>query len=207
MTEQKSQLRSTMIRRREALTAADCQLAAAGLRTTLPALLAAIKPRLAPGAPLRLGVYCAIRQEADLSPACADLQSAGGFELYYPAVKGSSEAAELVFGCLPMDCEPADFLARGCFGIAEPKSTCWLPELPTLDVVLLPGLAFDRAGNRLGWGRGFYDRLIPKLSGNPVLVGVCYDFQIVAGQLPITAGDRPVDWLLTPEGFHMIKCN
>ena len=96
---------------------------------------------------------------------------------------------------------PADFLVPGRFGIAEPPPGSWLTELPELDLILVPGVAFDRQGGRIGWGRAFYDRLLQALPGRPVRVGVCYPFQIVADSLPLEPGDEPMDWLLTPQGY------
>lgn len=195
----KQLLRETMIEKRAQLTADECLSASNGFRASLPALLAALGLGVRT---LRLGVYSAIRQEADLSLACHDLllgpQPA---ELYYPAVQGRGELARLTFGMLPPGILPENFLVCGKFGICEPPPTAWLAEPPHLDLVLLPGLAFDRHGNRLGWGRAFYDRLIPKLPDRPVLAGVCYDFQIVPEGVPCDTGDLPVDWLLTPNGF------
>jgi 5-formyltetrahydrofolate cyclo-ligase len=197
----KQRLRQQMITQRENLTVAECRQAAAGFRQSLLDLVEMFEAKLPGGdQPLRLAAYCAIRQEADLSLAWPDLQ-AKQCELYFPAVKGSGRAAKLFLARLPVGCPPDRFLAPGCFGIAEPPPEAWLQEPPALDIVLLPGLAFDRAGNRLGWGRAFYDNLIPALPGRPVLAGVCYDFQIVPGLLPAQPNDQPVDWLLTPGGL------
>ena len=195
----KQRLRETMIERRALLTPDECNTASNGFRISLPALLAELG--LA-GRPLRLGVYSAIRNEADLSLACHDLLlGPHPVELYYPAVQGRGELARLAFGMLPPGVAPENFLVCGKFGVCEPPPSSWLAELPHLDLVLMPGLAFDRHGNRLGWGRAFYDRLIPQLPGRPVLAGVCYDFQIVPEGVPCDTGDLPVDWLLTPHGY------
>lgn len=200
-TAAKKMLRRQMIERREALSQAACQQAALAFRRTLPRMLENLG--LTSGdryRPLRVATYSAIRGEADLSLACQDLADSRGAERYYPAISGRGNAARLVFGQLPQGVRPEDFLVTGHFGVAEPPKESWLNEPPELDIVFLPGLAFDRFGNRLGWGRAFYDNLIPKLPGKPLLIGVCHTFQIIDGNVPCNEYDRPVGWLLTPDG-------
>ena len=60
-----------------------------------------------------------------------------------------------------------------------------------IDIVVVPGLAFDAAGHRLGRGRGYYDRFLHRKS-HPYCVGVCFDFQKVA-EVPVEEYDIPVD--------------
>ncbi|HAL73918.1 MAG TPA: 5-formyltetrahydrofolate cyclo-ligase [Clostridiales bacterium] len=198
---QKAQLRRQMIARREQMTAEECQLAAEGFRSSLPELL--FKTGLG-GRRLRIAAYAAMRQEADLSLACQDL-AAAGHDIYFPAVRGRGAAAQLVFAKLPDGLPINQFLQPGCFGVCEPPEASWMTELPHFDMILLPGLAFDRQGNRLGWGRAFYDRLLASLQVKPCLAGVCYPFQIVPDSVPSKPTDFPVDWLLIPE--DQIHCN
>jgi len=86
-------------------------------------------------------------------------------------------------------------ISVGYFGIREPTSNC--PEIPLekFDLVLVPGVAFDWNGNRLGRGRGFYDRLLAKTSG--VKCGVGYDFQLI-GKIPVEPHDAKVNFIVTP---------
>lgn len=98
----------------------------------------------------------------------------------------------------------SELLDAGAFGILEPKPDCrnrperrFSPE--KIDLVLVPGLAFDRSGGRLGRGKGFYDRFFQKLSKKAVLVGLAFDEQLVE-RVPIEPHDRKMDFLLTPEG-------
>ncbi len=76
------------------------------------------------------------------------------------------------------------------FGIMEPK-TGDLVDPATIDFAIIPGVAFDRQGNRLGRGKGFYDRTLPKLV-NAVKVGVAYEFQLI-DSIPVAEHDIPVD--------------
>lgn len=96
----------------------------------------------------------------------------------------------------------ADDLETGRYDIRVPKPGCALVEPAQLDVILLPGLAFDRVGNRLGRGAGFYDRFISALHDaghRPTLIGVCYDAQIL-DSVPTEAHDHRVDLVITPRG-------
>ncbi len=87
-------------------------------------------------------------------------------------------------------------LAPGRFGIREPVGS-ELPPPP--DLILVPGLAFDRSGNRLGWGGGFYDRWLGTHPGVPRL-GIGFSCQIVA-DLPGEPHDLRVDGVLTEAGI------
>ncbi|MEI6197067.1 MAG: 5-formyltetrahydrofolate cyclo-ligase, partial [Verrucomicrobiota bacterium] len=83
----------------------------------------------------------------------------------------------------------------GKFGVREPAAGCAEIPLERFDLVLVPGMAFDMVGNRLGRGRGFYDRLLQSASG--VKCGVCYDLQLLE-KIPTEPHDAKVDFVLTP---------
>ena len=86
-------------------------------------------------------------------------------------------------------------LVTGKFGVREPAPHCAEIPLNTFDLVLVPGLAFDLQGNRLGRGRGFYDRLLDRVSG--IKCGVGYDFQL-REEVPTEPHDAKVDFIFTP---------
>lgn len=198
IAEQKKILRRRMIKQRDGLTSADCEIAAEHLHHALIDLLKKL-PDVQSGQPLRIGVYSAIRNEADLSASWQSLVNWPA-RLYFPAVSGRGEDARLVLASLPEGKMPAEFLVPGRFGIAEPPQDAWMDEPPELDLILIPGVAFDRYGNRLGWGKSFYDRLLTTIPGHPLRVGVCYRFQMIEDRLPVVEEDQPIDWILTPEG-------
>jgi 5-formyltetrahydrofolate cyclo-ligase len=89
-------------------------------------------------------------------------------------------------------------LVPGALGIPEPRA--WLPEVSpvTVDWVLVPGLAFDERGFRLGRGAGYYDRLLPALRADAVRWSICLSCQLVR-ELPTEPHDAPVDGISTPE--------
>ena len=86
-------------------------------------------------------------------------------------------------------------LVRHSFGMLEPKASLPRVDPATLDLALTPGVAFDDHGGRLGFGGGYYDRL---LSSTPALrVGVTYD-ECLAQALPCAKHDQRMDWVVTP---------
>jgi 5-formyltetrahydrofolate cyclo-ligase len=88
--------------------------------------------------------------------------------------------------------DPARELASGAFGVLEPTPGALRPvALERLDLVLVPGLAFDRRGHRLGRGEGYFDRLLARLPKSTPTIGVCYDFQRV-DRLPNEPHDQAV---------------
>lgn len=94
--------------------------------------------------------------------------------------------------------KPATEVVTGKFGIREPAASCVEIALDQFDLVLVPGMAFDLYGNRLGRGRGFYDRLLPSVSG--VKCGVGYDFQLLE-KIPVEPHDVKLSFILTPSRF------
>jgi 5-formyltetrahydrofolate cyclo-ligase len=91
--------------------------------------------------------------------------------------------------------KPATDIHNGKFGVREPISSCAEIPLDKFDLILVPGMAFDLRGNRLGRGRGFYDRLLENASG--VKCGVGYDFQLL-GKIQTEPHDARVDFIFTP---------
>jgi len=85
----------------------------------------------------------------------------------------------------------------GHYGIQEPFSPAVFP-MEKVDFVAVPGVAFDRQGNRLGRGGGYYDRLLEGFNG--VSAAVAFDFQIFP-EIPVEQHDRPVDGLVTEAGI------
>jgi len=81
-------------------------------------------------------------------------------------------------------------LKKGPYGIWEPVTET-LVKLEKLDLVVVPGLAFDKKGNRLGRGKGYYDRFLSRLSDKTPSIGLAFDFQILP-RVPTTPYDISV---------------
>jgi 5-formyltetrahydrofolate cyclo-ligase len=86
-------------------------------------------------------------------------------------------------------------IVKGRFGIREPDAVCEKIQSSKLDLILVPGVAFDLCGHRLGRGKGFYDRLLAGLSG--IKCGIAFDEQI-AEKVPAGTLDVRMDFILTP---------
>jgi 5-formyltetrahydrofolate cyclo-ligase len=91
---------------------------------------------------------------------------------------------------------PAWPTTAGAYGIDEPPEHSPVVPSAALRVVVVPGLAFDPRGHRLGYGAGFYDRALGALGVQAVLVGVCYGGQCV-DEIPTAPHDVPVDFVVT----------
>jgi 5-formyltetrahydrofolate cyclo-ligase len=126
-------------------------------------------------------------REPDVDGLWAD---ALGKTLAYPRVEEdhlSLYAAASLYDLLP---------AR--WDLREPPTT--MPIDPAkVDLILVPGVAFTRAGARCGRGGGYYDRLLAMLPATTTKVGVCYSFQLV-DDLPAEPHDLPVDFVVTENG-------
>lgn len=88
--------------------------------------------------------------------------------------------------------------APGFYGVMEPSAQS--PKIAARDLqgLLVPGLVFNKNGNRLGKGKGFYDKTLENYQG--IKVGICFDFQISPDTLPTEAHDVKVDYLITESG-------
>ncbi len=142
-----------------------------------------------------VALYHPIKDELDTAPL-ADALIEKGARLALPAV--AQKRAPLVFRAW----RPGDDLVKGGFGALTPDETA--PALRP-DIVVAPLLAFTRAGGRLGYGGGFYDRTLADLraAGDILAVGYAYAAQEVDA-LPLTPLDQPLDWIVT-EGAA-IRC-
>ena len=134
-------------------------------------------------------LYYPVRGEIDLRPLFGEILKDPQKVLILPKVTrdGDMLAVELAEGTP---------LVKGVFGIPEPAGgRIFKPE--KIDFVAVPGVAFDKRGCRLGMGKGFYDRFLPRVKG--VKVGVGYDFQLVE-EVPCEEHDIPLDLVVTPKG-------
>ena len=97
--------------------------------------------------------------------------------------------------------EKDDAVALGPAQVPEPARKDWI-AMETVDLMIVPGLAFDPQGGRLGFGGGYYDRLLPRTTA--LRVGVTFD-QCMAEELPCQEHDQRVDWVATPT--RLIHCS
>ncbi|WP_392486169.1 5-formyltetrahydrofolate cyclo-ligase [Haloimpatiens sp. FM7315] len=107
-------------------------------------------------------------------------------------------------GMVALEIKSFKDLEIGAYGILEPKENCKIIDPSSIDFALIPGLAFDENGNRLGYGGGFYDRFLNLMTNSSHKVGISYDFQIV-NEIPIDANDMKITELVTDK--KVVKFN
>lgn len=113
-------------------------------------------------------------------------------QFYLPRVNGVN------LDILPYD---ESRLELGSFHIEEPTGQNTV-NADEIEVIVVPAVAYDRKGNRLGRGKGFYDRLLA--STRATKIGVAYEFQIV-DEVPTEPHDVAMDIVISPEGCHICR--
>ncbi|MGD9343101.1 MAG: 5-formyltetrahydrofolate cyclo-ligase [Desulfuromonadales bacterium] len=136
-----------------------------------------------------LALYCAVHNEVS-TDMVGNQALAAGKRVAYPRVAGENlEFAEVA---------SLDDLVPGAFTVPEPVAGNRV-ALGALDLVVVPGIVFDRTGHRLGYGRGYYDRALEMCRPDCQKVGFAYDFQVI-GTLPIMEEhDRTLSVLMTEQ--------
>lgn len=124
-----------------------------------------------------------------------------GKQVLLPRVNKASRHLEL-FEVKDLDHD----VAPGAYAIREPLlERCRHVAAPgEIDLILLPGVAFDRGGGRLGYGGGYFDKLLAQLACRPVLVAGAFALQVI-DEVPQESTDRKIDWLVTEH--EKILCN
>jgi 5-formyltetrahydrofolate cyclo-ligase len=141
-----------------------------------------------------VALYAPVRRELDPSPAAVAL-SGRGVRLVYPRVlRGERRLAFHRMGAVSE-------LAPGAFGILEPPASAELVDVDAIDLFVVPGLAFDATGTRLGWGRGYYDRTLAG-HGRAVRIGYCFACQVL-DHVPRGPDDLSMHYLVTEEGVRI----
>lgn len=181
LTNAKSTMRQAMFAWRRALDDEARRAAARGLVATLRAE----RPM---AVPCTVSGFWPIKDEIDVEPLMRDLHGQGCV-LALPVVQGRGQ--RLLFRVW----QPGDALEAGVFGTLQPSAD---REIVEPDALLVPLLACDREGWRLGYGGGFYDRTIEALRRKKeiVAIGVGFDGQVV-DEVPHGPDDQRLDWLLT----------
>lgn len=133
-----------------------------------------------------VALYSPIQNEVQTDLVARQVLESGKL-LVYPKVKGD----ELEFRAV------ADLsdLKPGAFNVLEPNDGQTVP-VEELDLIAVPGIVFDKAGHRLGYGRGYYDRTLTRCRRDCARAGFAYDFQLVE-RLPSAGHDETLSVLLT----------
>ena len=179
-TPPKNELRVAALARRDALSGQERAGAALAIAARMPPLDVTPATIVAGYAPIRSEI-----DPVQLMQAFA----ARGATLAMPVI--SARNVSLVF----RRWTPGDALVRGAFGISEPPATA-SEVIP--DIVLVPLAAFDRAGHRIGYGAGYYDRTLARLRQQKTItaIGLAFAMQEIP-QVPALSHDVRLDYVLT----------
>lgn len=96
--------------------------------------------------------------------------------------------------------DSSDDLEKGAYGISEPKAIK-PADIADIDFILVPGLAFDRRGNRMGFGKGYYDKLLCKTSAEKT--ALCYEFQLL-DEINADDHDIPMNTIITEDKLYAV---
>ena len=190
----KAELRRAVIARRDAL---DLDLRAAK-SAVICARLVELLGRLDAAAPHTVAVYAAMGSEADPA-AFAAAVAARGWRVAYPCTLSAIDAAACgqrmcMRAVAADDASAAPFIAHPARAFAATDiDSDRFPIVPAeaLDVTVVPLVAFDQTGTRLGYGGGCYDRYLPTLSATCQIIGISFDEQRV-DHIPTDAHDLPL---------------
>ncbi len=137
-----------------------------------------------------MGLFRALETECDLR-AIEDWLEAQGALVHYPRVISRAEG-RMEFAFAPPS---AARWSPGPYGNEEPDEGCPAAGAQELDVIFVPGVAFGEKGERIGRGKGFYDRYLAR-AGRALRIALIFDFQLLPA-LPQNPWDQRVHWILT----------
>jgi 5-formyltetrahydrofolate cyclo-ligase len=89
-------------------------------------------------------------------------------------------------------------LKDGYFSALEPQASCQIADSNNIDLILTPGIAFDRSGGRVGYGKGLYDVFLRKMKKRVDKIALAYDFQILS-KVPMNEYEVKIDRIITNE--------
>lgn len=137
--------------------------------------------------------YFSFRQEPDLNPLFADTKRCWGF----PRCIGKSLSWH--------SWTPQEPLETGAYGISAPQPDAPKIEPAKVDLILIPSVACDYRGYRLGYGGGFYDRMLSSSEwASKSTIGVAFEFAYLP-ELPIDEWDKPLQGVCTETGCHTLS--
>lgn len=188
--------------RAQALATRDLRMAAHGARVN-SGVVAALRSSALYQRARVVAAYLAFRSEVDLSELLTD----SGKRFVLPRTQSTPDRhltlhdATAALTSAGGSTSKAEAWERHAFGQSEPPTDAPLVRPGEVDLFLVPGLAFDTSGARLGYGLGYYDRLLPLARADALLVGVTLDALLLA-ELPHEEHDVRMDYLVTETGVR-----
>ena len=142
-----------------------------------------------------IAVYAPFRNETDTAHIVRNAFERG-VRVLFPAVCGTEMVLRQVTSL--------EHLTEGAFGILEPCGNGVEHHADEADLIIVPGVAFDVRGHRIGYGKGYYDRFLHSATLRICLVGLCHDFQVTGDSLPAEDHDIRLDLIVTDK--RIIRC-
>lgn len=143
-----------------------------------------------------IALYAAIHQEVDTTGIMSSAFTSGK-RVLYPALCGNHMVLRQVTGL--------ESLQEGAFGILEPCPAGVEHQADEADLIVVPGVAFDLTGHRIGYGKGYYDRFLQHPGRKARLVGLCHDFQLIEGAVPADRHDIQMEIIVTDRRIIYIQ--
>ena len=161
-------------------------------------------------------ISTASKKIVELITTTREFQSAQTISSYYPrrnevdllSLFSFSNKKAIAFPRVVKGTEKLDFylikkldeFEKGVFGLMEPKPSLPKIEIEKIDLFLIPGVAFTKSGERLGYGGGYYDETLRFKNPNVVTFGICFDIQL-AENIPSQSWDIKMDFIVTESGI------
>ena len=177
----KSLLRSQLLAERHALTHSEWSQSSQSAQLSLLSLNEYLQAKC-------VALYASVRNETDtklIFHSALDL----GKRILYPVVCDR----QMIF----RNVERLELLQKGAFGILEPPYSGIEQQTDEADLIIVPGVAFDLSGHRIGYGKGFYDRFLHHTKHIPYMIGLCHDFQLLEEAIPVDIHDIPMNMIVT----------
>jgi len=179
--------RRTVLSRRDALTDAMRAAASAAIAARVDAVLETLRP----------GAIVALYAAKGTEVATDELDLAArarGLRVAYPRIVDGARRLEM--------CEASpSTLVPGHFGLREPDAAAPALDLASVAAFIVPGVAFDLRGGRVGWGRGYYDATLASASPSALRIGIAFDAQLV-DDVPRDAHDINLHYVITETNTH-----
>jgi len=142
----------------------------------------------------RIALYFSIKNEVR-TEQIFEMAMECGKKVYFPHMEGTILEFHRV--------DDLGELKPGKFGIPEPRQDSAKIQTKDLDIIVVPGVAFDRLGRRVGYGKGYYDRTLKEIHKEK-LIGLAYGFQVL-DRIPVEAGDIGLGSLIMESGIIFAK--
>ena len=143
---------------------------------------------------IHIAVFIPLPGEPDIWTPSQQLMATQGARIYAPRMMPENQLDLVMM-------TNTTALVRGPFGVIEPPlESNALADLTSLDAIFIPGLAFSKDGGRLGFGGGWYDRLLARIPDKTIKIGVCWN-ELLIDSVPMDAWDVQVDGILTEAGY------